>query len=138
MTFPKYLKMAKQTRPGFAPAGRALACSATPAGRRGKENIRADLAKAMQHSDTSPYVAKLEAAIKKVQGMAADLHSVAPAVPVPVEIERNKEGRPIRVKKGDQTFSIERENGNVTRLVPTESESKTPKSPVATSATSEN
>jgi hypothetical protein len=91
--------------------------------------LRADLAKAMKHTDTGPHVAKLEAAIAKVTKMVTDLRSVAPAAPVPVEIERDKTGKPIRVKKGDQTFSIERRDGNVVGMVLEGPEDKTPKTP---------
>jgi hypothetical protein len=95
--------------------------------------LRADFA-AMKRVDTGAHIAKLESAIKKVQGMATDLANLSPAhaPAVPIEIERDKTGKPVRVKKGDQMFAIERENGHVIGMRPEgQGKEPTPKRPGA-------
>jgi hypothetical protein len=63
---------------------------------------------------------EMKAAIKELRVELAG--HVAAAPPVPVEIERSQDGRPMKLKKGDVTFSIERQDGQVVRIVPTGSE----------------
>jgi uncharacterized phage infection (PIP) family protein YhgE len=96
--------------------------------------LRADLSKAAKRSDMGPHTAKLEAAIAQITKMSADLaQTTGVAAPVPVTIERDKTGKPVKIRKGDQMFSIERQDGNVTRLVPEghAPEDETPKKPRA-------